>query len=1360
MLNNSSYVSIIWVTLQVRLLEQYLSVSRDRSYVLDPILAKDLCNSVVFVCRSNNKTKIASSDAEAKVELLKIADTSKRSDYAQELESFKHVNFTWLKNLSDNLHNKEGILLTEPLKQISQQIKKVIDTMVDDAEILPKIMRDGRMLTIGTMCEFLSKTAGKCRPTNLPKEEIATSQLPLITSPPLSAKLNAKTVTDIDINIDKNGSEEPMEIDQAGLSEQMEVDPVASLATCLDNLTLDDKLPPHHHHEQDKQVFIPLLETDLDQEECNAGRAEENRIAIVLEGTCSAKAASQLLDQKLGECPQKLEKALVKSRTKEELDETERTSDKSKHQTANEIEDTEKIGERNAETTGKSEGAALTASEAERAQTATAVAQEVNDFQKGSKLKERSEKEARDNEEARQILEETFQLATSQMCQMLIPSICHWIEKELNLETANQVETIYLHVLKGVTEEHRHVIHSNLWQEFVQKVDKQCKRECSKPLDIIAEAILKIRSGIRKKFDLNGYLSDSRLKQVVTEEEEKATRKIEDKSAREMVGKAAEKFLNIFAIHNEKIIKLEKQLYLGFIPEITAFYKNEMRAYVKKDVYSTERLQRIHWALVGKLEKAFQMACCLGSSDENRVPQECEILKEELRKEFADIKQENEKNLQTLEQSINKVKKSMRDRYNTMVEEILQKNLDGLDTSGLNKLHDVVKMEIMKLLEIEIRNKVRKEEPLEAHRDALQAHIDAYWPVIIAANQKNQEKAAERKLQEERDRKEQEKAYKLNLKERQDQQRKIKDSASRNEVSDTATTVNVDTSGSKSFVRPESTLRNLEHPLIFHLQSSRVTMATNLDGHTEILKNESGEDFTPAVVVFTPETEFLYGTEALAMLASSEDKTPGATEIFWRLCEFMNDANYFRQPVSINGGVEKITTELLIAFILGKLKGAAEKQLNGRFSKTFIAIPFWLSSVQRVMVKDAAAIAGFSNVTLINESSAAAYNCVLSESRKERINEILVVSEAMGRINAFVYQYNSNEQKVKMLGHEGNYNLVLTEPGLLSRGWKTMKSFWTGSGGYGSLEDHEHSPVCPETSRTIHKACKVAIDNASNELNVWKVEPKERLLISENLSKYRATLEDAISGYGKKAGDIRQHSAVIDGAVALGQRPGMTGKLIRDKLANSVLRSAKGAYYTVISADEYLPVGKGNKTHTLSSGQHSAVIYQSILNNVHEVGVLASEKIYYGLSLEPHFQVNFEGILTLDYVSLYSHTRNELSVFPDTEYSWKICNLPQQDVEHYQNLMFSIVTPRQPAQDSELTIAKQSLLQQCQEMTEKLDNVWNIRSQLVKDKVREQISNGVTFANHEKSSLDDIENRMEAMRKLNDRYDSKLVRAA
>ncbi len=151
---------------------------------------------------------------------------------------------------------------------------------------------------------------------------------------------------------------------------------------------------------------------------------------------------------------------------------------------------------------------------------------------------------------------------------------------------------------------------------------------------------------------------------------------------------------------------------------------------------------------------------------------------------------------------------------------------------------------------------------------------------------------------------------------------------------------------------------------------------------TTVVPNEEGGRTTPSVVAFTQKGEILVGQVAKRQRVTNPENTIYSIKRFMgrRYNEVGKEIKQvpFKVGQATNGDVrveahgKKYAPPEISAYILQKLKKAAEDYLGEKIEKAVITVPAYFNDSQRKATKDAGKIAGLDVVRIINEPTAAA----------------------------------------------------------------------------------------------------------------------------------------------------------------------------------------------------------------------------------------------------------------------------------------------------------------------------------------------------------------------------------------------------
>jgi molecular chaperone DnaK len=162
-----------------------------------------------------------------------------------------------------------------------------------------------------------------------------------------------------------------------------------------------------------------------------------------------------------------------------------------------------------------------------------------------------------------------------------------------------------------------------------------------------------------------------------------------------------------------------------------------------------------------------------------------------------------------------------------------------------------------------------------------------------------------------------------------------------------------------------------------------------------VIPNQEGSRLTPSVVAFTAKGETLVGEPAKRQAVTNAKGTIYSIKRFMGRRHSEVQAEEKMVPYEIVGGPndfvkvrvngKEYTPPEISAFILRKLKEAAESHLGHKVRKAVITVPAYFNDSQRQATKDAGQIAGLEVARIINEPTAAALAYGLDKKKNEKI---------------------------------------------------------------------------------------------------------------------------------------------------------------------------------------------------------------------------------------------------------------------------------------------------------------------------------------------------------------------------------------
>src|SRR5512135_2075741 len=179
------------------------------------------------------------------------------------------------------------------------------------------------------------------------------------------------------------------------------------------------------------------------------------------------------------------------------------------------------------------------------------------------------------------------------------------------------------------------------------------------------------------------------------------------------------------------------------------------------------------------------------------------------------------------------------------------------------------------------------------------------------------------------------------------------------------------------------------------LGTTNSVVAVMEGGDVTVIPNQEGSRLTPSVVAFTSKGETLVGEPAKRQAITNPKGTVYSIKRFMGRRHSEVQAEEKMVPYEVVGGPndfvkvrvggKEYTPPEISAFILRKLKEAAESYLGHKVRKAVITVPAYFNDSQRQATKDAGQIAGLEVARIINEPTAAALAYGLDKKKNEKI---------------------------------------------------------------------------------------------------------------------------------------------------------------------------------------------------------------------------------------------------------------------------------------------------------------------------------------------------------------------------------------
>jgi molecular chaperone DnaK len=179
------------------------------------------------------------------------------------------------------------------------------------------------------------------------------------------------------------------------------------------------------------------------------------------------------------------------------------------------------------------------------------------------------------------------------------------------------------------------------------------------------------------------------------------------------------------------------------------------------------------------------------------------------------------------------------------------------------------------------------------------------------------------------------------------------------------------------------------------LGTTNSVVAVMEGGSPVVISSPEGSRTTPSVVAFTDKDERLVGQVAKRQAITNPENTIFSIKRFMgraysEVTEEMKLVPYKVEPgphhdVRVTARGKQYSPPEISAFILQKMKQAAEEYLGEKVTRAVITVPAYFNDAQRQATKDAGQIAGLEVMRIVNEPTAAALAYGLDKKKNETI---------------------------------------------------------------------------------------------------------------------------------------------------------------------------------------------------------------------------------------------------------------------------------------------------------------------------------------------------------------------------------------
>jgi heat shock protein 1/8 len=216
------------------------------------------------------------------------------------------------------------------------------------------------------------------------------------------------------------------------------------------------------------------------------------------------------------------------------------------------------------------------------------------------------------------------------------------------------------------------------------------------------------------------------------------------------------------------------------------------------------------------------------------------------------------------------------------------------------------------------------------------------------------------------------------------------------------------------------------------LGTSYASISVMENGKIEMIKDENGQTRMPCIVTFT-DSGRLFFDEAKEHKKSvntvfdinrliGREVDDMEVKNCLRYCPFkvVDEMHRLKIEVNYENEMKRFYPEEIIAMLLNKLKEIAEKYLKSEIPNAVITVPACFNYGQRMATFDAAKIAGFNVLRLMNEPTAAAFTYDFARESSEAEHNVVVFDIGGCTLDVSVFIFEEKILNVKATAGDPN----------------------------------------------------------------------------------------------------------------------------------------------------------------------------------------------------------------------------------------------------------------------------------------------------------------------------------------------------
>ncbi|ESK84674.1 heat shock protein [Moniliophthora roreri MCA 2997] len=231
--------------------------------------------------------------------------------------------------------------------------------------------------------------------------------------------------------------------------------------------------------------------------------------------------------------------------------------------------------------------------------------------------------------------------------------------------------------------------------------------------------------------------------------------------------------------------------------------------------------------------------------------------------------------------------------------------------------------------------------------------------------------------------------------------------------------------------------------------------------------------------------------------------------------------------VNFLGERQKFSSTQLVAMYLGKLRDIASNELKTGVSDVVISVPGWFTDIQRRAILDAAAIAGFNVLRLINDTTAAALGYGITKSDlpdSDNPKNVVFVDVGHSSMSVAVVAFSKGQLTVKSTAYDRNLGGRDIDFALVRHFAEEFKAKYKIDVLSSPKATFRLAAGCERLKKVLsaNAEAPLNVESIMNDIDAASKLTREELenFISDELSRINAPLEQALADSGLTIDEI------------------------------------------------------------------------------------------------------------------------------------------------------------------------------------------------------------------------------------------------